>query len=124
MKSRLEKVYNKLPNQKLDLKTQKINLSLIQNLENEIINVYKMTDMAEDTIKDAKEIIEKAKNDAFDFVNSDLQTAFVDLENSLRNTYQKLEEVGLDKSVLNSYSDDKDDISRILEDLLLEIQNL
>jgi len=36
MKSRLEKVYSKLPNQKVNLKAHKVALGLIDNLENDI----------------------------------------------------------------------------------------
>ena len=36
MKSRLEKVYSKLPNQKVNLKAQKVNLSLVDDIQNEL----------------------------------------------------------------------------------------
>ena len=36
MKSRLEKVYSKLPNQKVDLKTQKVALSLVDDIQNNL----------------------------------------------------------------------------------------
>ncbi len=36
MKSRLEKVYSKLPNQKVNLKAQKVTLSLVDDIQNEL----------------------------------------------------------------------------------------
>jgi len=41
MKSRLEKVYSKLPNQKVDLKTQKVALSVADDLGDEISEIEK-----------------------------------------------------------------------------------
>ena len=124
MKSRLEKVYSKLPNQKVDLKTQKVELSLIDNLENEIIQLYNMAEKADSNIKNAKEIIEKVKDEAFDFVVIDFQSAFTKLENSLDEANNKMEEIGLDKSLLKTYYDDKYDIKRIFDDLMSEIETL
>jgi len=124
MKSRLEKVYSKLPNQKVDLKTQKVELSLIDNLENEIIQLYNMAEKADSNIKNAKEIIEKVKDEAFDFVVIDLQSAFTKLQNSLDEANNKMEEIGLDKSLLKTYYDDTYDIKRIFDDLMSEIETL
>ena len=39
MKSRLEKVYNKLPNQKVNLKAQKIDLSLVNDIDTSLVAI-------------------------------------------------------------------------------------
>jgi len=53
MKSRLEKVYNKLPNQKVDLKAQKVELGLMDDLRDKKATV----DEAIESVKsDTKEI--------------------------------------------------------------------
>ena len=53
MKSRLEKVYNKLPNQKVELKAQKVELGLMDDLRDKKATV----DEAIESVKsDTKEI--------------------------------------------------------------------
>ena len=58
MKSRLEKVYSKLPNQKVDLKAQKVDLSLISELESALSNVQSF-DKAENDFNDVVETAKK-----------------------------------------------------------------
>jgi len=58
MKSRLEKIYSKLPNQKVDLKAQKVDLSLISELESALSNVQSF-DKAENDFNDVVETAKK-----------------------------------------------------------------
>jgi chromosome segregation ATPase len=62
MKSRLEKVYNKLPNQKIDLKAQEIKLSIASDLENEEDKLQELIYNHQNTLSTLEDVIQKYKD--------------------------------------------------------------
>ena len=111
MKSRLEKVYSKLPNQKVDLKAQKVDLSLISELESALSNVQSF-DKAENDFNDVVEtakkfnsLLEQIRPVAREFISEydSLKKGYDGLANATENfkdrifEYQSgLRELGLD----------------------------
>tara|TARA_R110000765_G_scaffold219066_2_gene323357 strand:- start:41 stop:418 length:378 start_codon:yes stop_codon:yes gene_type:complete len=85
MKSRLEKVYNKLPNQKVDLKAQEIALSKVQELKSLISETDDFLDEFISEYDKALSIIESIENK--------LSNLFDDFEQSRMDSFEKLDEI-------------------------------
>ena len=85
MKSRLEKVYNKLPNQKVNLKTQEIALSKVQELKSLISETDDFLDEFISEYDKALSIIESIENK--------LSNLFDDFEQSRMDSFEKLDEI-------------------------------
>ena len=85
MKSRLEKVYSKLPNQKLDLKAQEIALNKVQELKS--------------FIKDTDDILSEFINEyekgleIIDRIGEKLSNLNSDFETSRQDSIEKLDEI-------------------------------
>jgi len=85
MKSRLEKVYNKLPNQKVDLKAQEIALNKVQELKS--------------FIKDTDDILSEFINEyekgleIIDRIGEKLSNLNSDFETSKQDSIEKLDEI-------------------------------
>jgi hypothetical protein len=131
MKSRLEKVYNKLPNQKVNLKTQKIKLSILSDLEDDVLMGYNAADRVENVIKEAQQLTEKlnreietAKNNAIDIIYSDFGFAIGNIDDGIMRATNALEELGAPTDVLNEYKDALSDLDRIIADFETMANNL
>ena len=118
MKSRLEKVYSKLPNQKVNLKKQKIDLSLVDDIDTSLVALERYYGEFEDEYLIAKNQIVEAEK-----ILSNIVTNF---ENDVFSTFQeiqivieKIEELGLDRSVIRPKENQLD---RIVEDMQSVIQ--
>lgn len=85
MKSRLEKVYNKLPNQKVNLKTQEIALSKVQELRSLISETDDILNQFNSEYDKALSIIESIENK--------LSNLFDDFEQSRMDSFEKLDEI-------------------------------
>ena len=85
MKSRLEKVYNKLPNQKVNLKAQEIALSKVQELKSLISETDDFLDEFISEYDKALSIIESIENK--------LSNLFDDFEQSRMDSFEKLDEI-------------------------------
>ena len=110
MKSRLEKVYNKLPNQKVDLKAQKLELNLTFDLatlgsSTDVILQRVSQSIAEiDRLMDE---VEEAKNDLqSDF--SELVSKTDELENTLIDTQDLATELGVEAKQINNFENSLD----------------
>tara|TARA_R110000824_G_scaffold165341_1_gene341923 strand:- start:33 stop:428 length:396 start_codon:yes stop_codon:yes gene_type:complete len=131
MKSRLEKVYKKLPNQKVDLKAQKIKLSILSDLENDILFGYNAADRVEKVLKEAEKLtqklkseIETAKNNAIDIIYSDFGLAIGNIDDGIMKATNSLEELGAPTNVLDEYKDALSDLDRIIADFETMANNL
>tara|TARA_R110002167_G_scaffold364256_1_gene585928 strand:- start:47 stop:496 length:450 start_codon:yes stop_codon:yes gene_type:complete len=118
MKSRLEKVYSKMPNNKVDLKAQKVTLSLVDDIQNELGRFEQAESEASYLAYDYGDEIMDAYNDFSMKYNIDdyiINGATRDLEevseiiaNALAELETKAEELGIDPNdILNDFDDVK-----------------
>ena len=70
MKSRLEKVYSKLPNQKLDLKAQEVKLSIASDLEDAYDTLQELIYNHQNTLSNLEGVIERYKDAEQDMLYS------------------------------------------------------
>jgi len=118
MKSRLEKVYNKLPNQKVDLKTQKIDLSLVDDIDTSLVALERYYGEFEDEYLIAKNQIVEAETILSNIVTNferDVENTFEEIEIVI----EKIEELGLDRSII---APKENQLERIVEDMQSVIQ--
>jgi len=118
MKSRLEKVYSKLPNQKLDLKAQKIDLSLVDDIDTSIVALERYYEEFEDEYLIAKNKIDEAETILSNIVTNferDVENTFEEIEIVI----EKIEELGLDRSIIEPK---ENQLERIVEDMQRVIQ--
>jgi len=118
MKSRLEKVYSKLPNQKVNLKAQKVALSLVDDIQNELDGFEQSESEASylayeygDEIMDAYNDFSMKYNIDDYIINGatrDLEEVSENIGKALSELQTKAEELGIDPNeILNDFDDIK-----------------
>ena len=118
MKSRLEKVYSKLPNQKVNLKKQKVALSLVDDIQNELDRFEQAESEASylayeygDEIMDAYNDFSMKYNIDDYIINGatrDLEEVSENIGKALSELQTKAEELGIDPNeILNDFDDIK-----------------
>jgi len=110
MKSRLEKVYSKLPNQKVNLKKQKVEL----NLAFDLASLGSTTDVLIKNINESLFEIETYKIE-IDQVTNELKSDFSDLlskakelEDTLVKTEDLAKELGVEAGQINNFENSLD----------------
>tara|TARA_R100000541_G_scaffold46736_1_gene53878 strand:+ start:528 stop:917 length:390 start_codon:yes stop_codon:yes gene_type:complete len=110
MKSRLEKVYNKLPNQKVDLKAHKVELNVVSELTSIASSVSVFLKNIEIDIEELERI-----QSEFDSFKNSLEVDLQDLTNEANKLDLKLQEaselaneLGVNPSELNQYENSFD----------------
>jgi len=118
MKSRLEKVYSKLPNQKVNLKAHKVTLSLVDDIQNELDRFEQAESEASylayeygDEIIDAYDAF-RSKYPIDDYIingaTRDLEEVSENISKALSELQTKAEELGIDPNeILNDFDDIK-----------------
>ena len=118
MKSRLEKVYSKLPNQKVNLKAHKVALSLVDDIQNELDRFEQAESEASylayeygDEIIDAYDEF-RSKYPIDDYIingsTRDLEEVSENISKALAELQTKAEELGIDPNeILNDFDDIK-----------------
>ena len=118
MKSRLEKVYSKLPNQKVNLKAHKVALSLVDDIQNELDGFEQSESEASylayeygDEIMDAYNDFSMKYNIDDYIINGatrDLEEVSENIGKALSELQTKAEELGIDPNeILNDFDDIK-----------------
>ena len=118
MKSRLEKVYSKLPNQKVNLKAHKVALSLVDDIQNELDRFEQAESEASYLAYDYGDEIMDAYNDFSmkynidDYIingaTRDLEEVSENIGKALSELQTKAEELGIDPNeILNDFDDIK-----------------
>jgi len=118
MKSRLEKVYSKLPNQKVNLKAHKVALSLVDDIQNELDWFEQSESEASylayeygDEIMDAYNDFSMKYNIDDYIINGatrDLEEVSENIGKALSELQTKAEELGIDPNeILNDFDDIK-----------------
>jgi len=118
MKSRLEKVYNKLPNQKVNLKKQKIDLSLVDDIDTSLVALDRYYEEFQDEYSIAKEQIDKAETILSNIVTNFEKDAEIAFE-EINIVIEKIEELGLDRSIIGPK---ENRIEGIREDMMSLVQ--
>jgi len=118
MKSRLEKVYNKLPNQKVNLKKQKIDLSLVDDIDTSLVALDRYYEEFQDEYSIAKEQIDKAETILSNIVTNFEKDAEIAFE-EINIVIEKIEELGLDRSIIGPK---ENRIDGIREDMMSLVQ--
>ena len=118
MKSRLEKVYSKLPNQKVNLKKHKVDLSLVDDIQNELDSFeqaeseasYLAYDYGDEIMEAYSEFSMKYSLDDYIINGSTkyLEESAEILSRALNELQTKAEELGIDPNeILNDFDDIK-----------------
>lgn len=118
MKTNLKKVYSKLPNKKVDLKKQKIDLSLVDDIDTSLVALERYYGEFEDEYLIAKNQIvetEKIFNNIVTNFERDVENTFEEIEIVI----EKIEELGLDRSII---APKENELERIVEDMQSLIQ--
>jgi len=96
MKSRLEKVYDKLPKQKVSLK--KVSLSRLDDLDSESVDVLRNADELRDIIQQ----VESLKNE-FNSRFDDVQSSYENLNEQYDELFTAANELGADDLASKSF---------------------
>ena len=118
MKSRLEKVYSKMPNNKVDLKAHKVDLSLVDDINNELDSFEQAESEASYLAYDyGDEIMEAYSDFSMKYSLDDyiingstkyLEESAEKLATALAELQTKAEELGIDPNeILNDFDDIK-----------------
>ena len=118
MKSRLEKVYGKLPNQKVSLK--KVELSLIDDIQDALNNGFSFEETAQEYIDIA---IMKSK-EASDIIKFNMGDAYTNAEQLLEDASVKLQDLGIDDSSLQPYISRLNELDSLIGSLKQEADKL
>ena len=120
MKSRLEKVYSKLPNQKVDLKKQKVELSIFDDIEEVLSAGFGLEEFAQEAI----DIANEKSLIASDIVKFDMTDAYLQAEELITDATRKLDELGLDDTPLQSYIDSLNELDAIKKNLIKQVDRI
>tara|TARA_R110000824_G_scaffold354644_1_gene541767 strand:+ start:182 stop:562 length:381 start_codon:yes stop_codon:yes gene_type:complete len=118
MKTNLKKVYSKLPNQKVNLKAQKIDLSLVDDIDTSLVVLERYYGEFEDEYLIAKNKIDESETILSNIVTNferDVESTFEEIEIVI----EKIEELGLDRSIIGPK---ENQLERIVEDMQSVIQ--
>jgi len=128
MKSRLEKVYSKLPNQKVNLKAHKVDLSLVDDIQNELDRFEQAESEASYLAYEyGDEIIEayedfRRKYDLDNYIvngaTRDLGETGENLADAINKLQDAAEELGIDPNQIYSNFDDLR--ARVEDSIILE----
>jgi len=116
MKSRLEKVYGKMPKQKVDLK--KIELSLIDDIKRELDAGFSFD--LQNEINNIRKQIDESKK----VLNNEMYNALNNSELWISEAEEKLNELGADTNLLNPMIDRLNDLSDLIKDLESQLINI
>ena len=120
MKSRLEKVYNKLPNQKVNFKAHKVDLSMIDDIEEALSRGFGMEEFVQEAIDLANEKAMFAR----DVVRFDMNDAYIEAEQLINDAIQKLSDLGVDDASIVPYLNQLNELEQLQETLMREIDNI
>tara|TARA_R110000796_G_scaffold21838_1_gene63970 strand:+ start:381 stop:749 length:369 start_codon:yes stop_codon:yes gene_type:complete len=116
----LDKIYNKLPNGKTELKSVKVKLSLMDDIEEFLGQGFGLQEFAQDAIDEAQVQTTKAR----DIIRFDMGDAITQAEGLINDAEQQLKELGADSPQLDSFKKQLADLEGIQKDLLRESDNI
>ncbi len=116
----LDKIYNRLPKEKTELKSVKVKLSIMDDIEEFLNQGLGLEEFAQDAIEEAEKNIIKAS----DIVRFDMNDAYIQAEGSIDEAEQKLKELGADSPQLDTYKKQLGDLESLMDDINRKINNL
>ena len=120
MKNTLQKVYSKLPNQKVNLKAQKVALSLMDDIEEVLSRGLGLEEFAQEAIDIAKERAMFAS----DVIRFDMNDAYMEAEQLINDASEKLSDLGVDDSSLQPYIDELNRLEDLQKTLMSEVDRI
>ena len=118
MKTNLKKVYSKLPNKKVNLKKQKIDLSLVDDIDTSLVVLDRYYEEFVEEHFIAKKQIDEAETILSNIVTNferDVENTFEEIEIVI----EKIEELGLDRSIIGPK---ENQLEGIVEDMMSLVQ--
>tara|TARA_R110001592_G_scaffold80060_1_gene238828 strand:- start:120 stop:488 length:369 start_codon:yes stop_codon:yes gene_type:complete len=116
----LDKIYNKLPQEKTELKSVKVKLSLMDDIEEFLGQGFGLQEFAQDAIDEAQVQTTKAR----DIIRFDMGDAITQAEGLINDAEQQLKELGADSPQLDGFKKQLADLEGIQKDLLRESDNI
>ena len=116
----LDKIYNRLPKEKTELKSLKVKLSLMDDIEEFLSQGFGLQEFAQDAIDEAQVQTTKAR----DIIRFDMGDAITQAEGLINDAEQQLKELGADSPQLDSFKKQLADLEGIQKDLLRESDNI
>ena len=120
MKRSIEAVYSKLPNQKVNLKSQKVALSLMDDIEEVLSRGLGLEEFAQEAIDIAKERAMFAS----DVIRFDMNDAYIEAEQLINDASEKLADLGVDDSSLQPYIDELNRLEDLQKTLMSEVDRI
>ena len=120
MKNTLQKVYSKLPNQKVNLKAHKVTLSLMDDIEEVLSRGLGLEEFAQEAIDIAKERAMFAS----DVIRFDMNDAYMEAEQLINDASEKLSDLGVDDSSLQPYIDELNRLEDLQKTLMSEVDRI
>jgi len=120
MKSRLEKVLDKMPSKKVDLKAQKVALTIIDDIDEVLGRGFGMEEFVQEAIDLANEKAMFAR----DVVRFDMNDAYIEAEELINDAIQKLSDLGVDDASIVPYLNQLNELEQLQETLMREIDNI
>ena len=120
MKRSIETVYSKLPNQKVNLKAQKVALSLMDDIEEVLSRGLGLEEFAQEAIDIAKERAMFAS----DVIRFDMNDAYIEAEQLINDASEKLSDLGVDDSSLQPYIDELNRLEDLQKTLMSEVDRI
>ena len=109
----LDKIYNKLPQEKTELKSVKVKLSLMDDIEEFLGQGFGLQEFAQVQTTKARDII-----------RFDMGDAITQAEGLINDAEQQLKELGADSPQLDGFKKQLADLEGIQKDLLRESDNI
>ena len=120
MKNTLQKVYSKLPNQKVNLKAQKVTLSLMDDIEEVLSRGLGLEEFAQEAIDIAKERAMFAS----DVIRFDMNDAYIEAEQLINDAIEKLADLGVDDTYTRSLQDKLNELEQLQKTLMDEVDRI
>ena len=120
MKNTLQKVYSKLPSQKVNLKAHKVALSLMDDIEEVLSRGLGLEEFAQEAIDIAKERAMFAS----DVIRFDMNDAYMEAEQLINDASEKLSDLGVDDSSLQPYIDELNRLEDLQKTLMSEVDRI
>ena len=120
MKNTLQKVYSKLPNQKVNLKAHKVDLSIIEDIEEVLNRGFGLEEFAQEAIDIAKERAMFAS----DVIRFDMNDAYIEAEQLINDAIEKLADLGVDDTYTRSLQDKLNELEQLQKTLMDEVDRI
>ena len=120
MKNTLQKVYSKLPNQKVNLKAHKVTLSLMDDIEEVLSRGLGLEEFAQEAIDIAKERAMFAS----DVIRFDMNDAYIEAEQLINDAIEKLADLGVDDTYTRSLQDKLNELEQLQKTLMDEVDRI